>query len=253
MKTLDASFTPAEFATLPRRNLDDTLCVVFDIFRATSTMITALSTGAAAIIPVAEIPEALSFRQRDPTVLLAGERDGVRIRAGLTGGVEFDLGNSPREFTPEKVSGRTIVMTTTNGTRALRACAHAQEVLVASFLNLRATADRIRRERPDHLLLVCSGTFEQAAYEDVLAAGALWELLRRDIPVDEASDSALMVRRLFHAAGEDLIKAASASRNGRRLLAVPELKEDVRFCLRLDAFDRAAALDRNGQVKLIQG
>jgi 2-phosphosulfolactate phosphatase len=253
MKTLDVFFTPAEFATLPRRNLDDTFCVVFDIFRATTTMITALANGATAILPAAEIPDALAFRRQDPTVLLAGERDGLRIRANLTGGVEFDLGNSPREFTSERVSGRTIVMTTTNGTRALRACAHAREVLVGSFLNLRATADRIRREHPDQLLLVCSGTFEQAAYEDVLAAGALCELLGRGSPADEVSDSVLMVRRLFRGAGEDLIKAASASRNGRRLLAVPELNEDVRYCLRLDTVDRAAALNDDGQVKLIAG
>ena len=250
MKTLDVSFTPAEFAMLPRRNLDDTLCVVFDVFRATSTMITALLNGATAVVPVAEISDALSIRQRDPAVLLAGERDGVRIRAGQTGGVEFDLGNSPREFTREKVSGRTIVMTTTNGTRALRACAHAQGVLIGSFLNLQATADRISRERPDHLLLVCSGTFEQSAYEDVLAAGALCELLGRNGLADEISDSALMASRLFEAARDDLLKAAAGSRNGRRLLAIPELKEDVRFCLQLDAFNRAAALDSDGTVKL---
>src|SRR5437763_16641631 len=122
MKSLEVLFTPADFAGLRSRNLSDTLCVVFDVFRATSSMITALANGASAIIPVAEIPEALAVRQKDPTVLLAGERDGVRIRAHLAGGTDFDLGNSPREFTREKVSRKNIVMSTTNGTRALRSC-----------------------------------------------------------------------------------------------------------------------------------
>src|SRR5215469_18620302 len=122
MKTLEVLFTPADFAALKKRKLDHTLCVVFDIFRASSTMITALANGAAAIIPVGEIPEALAIKRDKPDVLLAGERDGVRIRAKLTGGIDFNLGNSPREFTPEIVASRTIVTTTTNGTRALRSC-----------------------------------------------------------------------------------------------------------------------------------
>ena len=112
-----------------------------------------------------------------PEVLLAGERNGLRIRALQTGGPDFDLGNSPREFTRESVNARTIVMTTTNGTRALRACASAQSVLIGSFLGMRALANWIAQEKPRSLLLVCSGTLDQAAYEDVLAAGALCEAI----------------------------------------------------------------------------
>src|SRR5437870_5610701 len=82
-------------------------------------------------------------------------RNGLRIRADLTGSIDFDLGNSPREFTPERVQGRTIVMTTTNGTRALRACAGAQRILVGSFLNLRATTQWLREKEPAHLILIC--------------------------------------------------------------------------------------------------
>ena len=129
MKSFDVSFTPADFAVLKNRNLEDTLCVVFDVFRATSSMVTALANGAEMIMPVAEIADALALKQKTPgifSVLLAGERHGVRIRAAVAGGTDFDLGNSPREFTKEKVRGKTIVMTTTNGTRALRACAQAR-------------------------------------------------------------------------------------------------------------------------------
>jgi 2-phosphosulfolactate phosphatase len=251
MKTLDALFTPADFTELPRRNLDDTVCVVFDVFRATSSMITALSHGARAIVPVADIEGALAFRRQDHAVLLAGERDGVRIRSALTGGTDFDLGNSPREFASGAVAGKTIVMTTTNGTRALRACAHAGDVLIGAFLNLEATADWLERRRPDHLLLVCSGTFEQAALEDVLAAGVLCDRLWDAFSEGERSDSALIARRLYLAARPDLAVAASQSRNGRRLLGHPELAEDVPFCLRMDTVSSVAKLFENGEVRWI--
>jgi 2-phosphosulfolactate phosphatase len=175
MKT-DAILTPAELPTLARRDLRQTVCVVFDVLRATSTVVTALQHGAKEVIPVSEISEALALKKSQPDVLLAGERDGLRIRAAQTGGTDFDLGNSPREFTPQKIRGRTIVSSTTNGTRALRACAGAKTVLAASFLNLRATAQFLRTRRANEWLLVCAGTRENVALEDVLAAGALCEI-----------------------------------------------------------------------------
>src|SRR5207253_57583 len=137
---LEVLFTAAEYAALSTSDLSETACVVFDIFRATSTIVTALAHGAEAVIPVAEIPEALALREQNPDIVLAGERDGLRISAELTGGIDFDLGNSPREFTPGRVRGRRIALSTTNGSRALRACAGAKAVLVGSFLNLNATA-----------------------------------------------------------------------------------------------------------------
>src|SRR6266850_200069 len=99
--SLEVLFAPAEFSALGQRDLSGTVCVVFDVLRATSSMVTALDNGASAVVPVAEIPEALKIRERDPRILLAGERDGVRIQSDLTSGIAFDLGNSPREFTRE--------------------------------------------------------------------------------------------------------------------------------------------------------
>jgi 2-phosphosulfolactate phosphatase len=247
MKTIEVLFTPADFAALTRRNLDDALCVVFDVFRATSSMVTAVANGAAAVIPVAEISDALAIRKQQPDVLLAGERDGVRIRAAISGGVDFDLGNSPREFTREKVAGKTIVTTTTNGTRALQSCSRAKTVLLGSFLNLQATVAFIKRQQPSTLLIVCSGTFDQAAYEDVLGAGALCAAL----PDNLISDSALMARRIFELAEDNLLAAASESRNGRRLQAIAELKADVPFCLQRDVFPFVAALRPDGKVTAI--
>jgi 2-phosphosulfolactate phosphatase len=247
---LEVLFAPAEFAALYQRDLRQTVCVVFDVLRATSTMVTALGNGATAIVPVAEIPEAIHLRSLQPDILLAGERDGLRIEADLTGGVSFDLGNSPREFTAARVQGKTIAMTTTNGTRALRACAPASAVLVASFLNLRATAQCIQSQRPTNLLIVCSGTLEQAAAEDALGAGALCDLLWSDYGAGMVSDSGYIARRLFQFAQHDLLGAVSQSRNGRRLLAKPDLRDDVPFCLQRDRFDFVAALGTDGAVRI---
>jgi 2-phosphosulfolactate phosphatase len=212
-------------------------------------MVTALANGAEAIIPVGEIPEALAIKQKSPAVLLAGERDGVRIRATLTGGIEFDLGNSPREFTREKVAGKTIVMTTTNGTRALRSCAHAKTVLIASFLNLEATANTIKAASPENLLVICSGTYEQTAYEDVLGAGALCDLLWSTIDPGHLSDSAKMARELYTIADKNLPAAAATSRNGMRLSRIPGLRDDVPFCMQRDISNFAAAMQSDGKIK----
>ncbi len=247
--TLAVLLTPAELATVRERDLGGTVCVVFDILRASTTMITALANGAEAIIPVAEISEALALKQQRPEVLLAGERQGLRIRKDLTGGIEFDLGNSPREYTAEKVQGKTIVMTTTNGTRALRACAGAKATLVGSFLNLRATSNWLKEHRPPHLLLVCSGTFDEACFEDTLAAGAVCERIWPLYAGGHTADSAEIARRLYPLMQANLVDAMKSARNGRRLLAIPELRDDVWFCVQRETIPFVAKLAPDGSVR----
>ena len=246
---VEVLFTPAEFRSLRERDLSRTTCVVFDVLRATSTIITALAAGAEGILPVGEISEALDWRRRRPEVLLAGERDGLRIGAALTGGLEFDLGNSPREFTAARVAGRFIVTTTTNGTRALRACAGAAEVVVGSFLNLSATARHLANRRREKICLVCAGTGELAALEDTLAAGALCERLKSTEPATDLQDSAAVARGAFLQARQHLADAIGQARNARRLLSVPELHDDVGFCLRLDALELVAVSDAHEVVR----
>jgi len=246
---LEVILSPAEFAALQQRDLSRAVCVVFDVLRATTSMITALANGAEAIIPVAEISEAIALRLKNPNVLLAGEREGLRIRAGQTGSIDFDLGNSPREFTTEKVSGKTIVMTTTNGTRALRACAEARMILVASFLNLRATTNWLLERKPQHLILVCSGTHEEPALEDTLAVGALCEKIWSNYAGGHVSDSAEIARRIYPLLQFNLIDAMKHSRNGRRLLANPELRDDVYLCVQRETVPFVATLMPGGTVR----
>ncbi|MFM8469713.1 MAG: 2-phosphosulfolactate phosphatase [Limisphaerales bacterium] len=250
---LEVTFTPAEFAALRQRDLSRTVCVVFDVLRATSSMVTALANGAREIIPVAEIAEAVALRQAQPDLLLAGERDGVRILRAQTGSVDFDLGNSPREFTRERVGGRSLAMTTTNGTRALQACRGARRVLVGSFLNLGAMADWLARERVEDLLIVCSGTHEEAAYEDVLGAGALCDAGWAQFAGKHVADSAQVAREIYRRGRGDLLAAVQHARNARRLLAGPDLRDDVALCLQRDATNVLAELGADGVVRLVAG
>ena len=239
---LDVILTPAELPGLAKRDLHGTVCVVFDILRATSAFVTALENGAAAIIPVSEISEALEIKMSRPTVLTAGERHGIKIRAE---GYEFDFGNSPREFLPEKVDGRTIVSTTTNGTRALRACAGAKNVLAAAFLNLATTAKWLRENNPETVLLICAGTGENAAFEDILAAGALCKTLSAHIEKPALSDSAWVALSAFSQDKGNLVEAIGKSENARRLLSIPELRDDVEFCLNQNVVDLVAGMKNN--------
>jgi 2-phosphosulfolactate phosphatase len=274
---LETILSPLELSALVGRDLRGTACVVFDVLRATSAFITALQNGAVEILPVAEIAEAVALRKANPQFLLAGERDGVRIRAAQSGGTDFDVGNSPREFTPERVSGKTIVSSTTNGTRALRACAGAETVLASSFLNLAATANFLRVRDFATVLLICAGTGNAVALEDVLAAGAMIDLLLANSPVIPAlslqkgeeercnapgqsdssiskfhpmaiSDSSRIAHDLFVRLQPDLPAAVGASKNGRRLLSMPDLHDDVAFCAQRDVFQFVARMDRNGRL-----
>ncbi len=247
---IDVLMGPAEFERLAGRELPGVVCVVFDVLRATSTAVTALTNGAEGILPVATVDEALAAWRGDPDLLLAGERGGLRIGAEITGGREFDLGNSPREFGRDRVGGRRIAMTTTNGTRALRACAGAERVIAGSFLNLGAVASACLRAGAEKILLVCSGTGEATALEDALAAGAFCE---RWMGRGDFGDAAWLVWEAWNVAKSDLFGAMGRAKNARRLRSIPELSPDVELCLRVDCLDGVPCLGRDGWLRMGEG
>lgn len=240
--------TPAEIERLQTTNLQAVSVVVFDVLRATSSILSALSAGAEAIIPVTSIEEAIEIKRREPSVLLAGERNGLRITSEISGGIEFDFGNSPREFKSQRVNGRKIVITTTNGSVALKTCSGAENVFVSAFMNIGATAELILRRKPKNLLIVCSGTYSGLAFEDVLAAGALCNRL----PAEkiELTDSAHIALDTFLYNKQDLRAAICAkSKNAKRLLSIPALADDVDFCLQTDLFDFSAVY-KNHEIRI---
>jgi 2-phosphosulfolactate phosphatase len=234
---IDAALNPAEIARLSSADLTETTCVVFDVLRATSSMITALAHGAAAIHPVCTIEEAFAAKERLPEAVLGGERHGDPI-AG------FDVGNSPFEY--RGFRGRTIVSTTTNGTIALRACDGAREVLVAAILNLQAIAEHLRASAPARVLLVCAGTFDSFALEDAWAAGRLVDLLEGGESTDAAM-AVLAVSRLY----PHPLAALRAARNGRAL-AAKERDAEVAWCARESVFS-AIGVMKAGVIRAMAG
>lgn len=224
---IDVVLTPAEIALLPARDLSATTCIIFDVLRATSSMITALAHGAAEIHAVCTIEEALALRARLPAAVLGGERHGERI-AG------FDLGNSPGEYIA--LEGRAIITTTTNGTVALRACEQAERVLVGALLNLDALAKALRACAAGRVLLVCAGTFETFALEDAYAAGRLIAMLG----ADALSDSALAARHVAEIY-PDALAALRAARNGRALAAAGRAV-DVEWCAQVSRYKVVAQM-----------
>ena len=226
--------TPTEIAGLPHRDLRGATCVVFDVLRATSTLLTAFAHGARRIHPVRTVEAARELRSTHlPDALLGGERQGARIDG-------FDLGNSPLEYTADRVGGRDIVMTTTNGTRALQACAGADAVHAGALLNLDALAAALNRADPPPrtLLLVCAGTGEHFALEDGWAAAALLARLHADPP---ASDAGQLLAAWYRAAGDSPLGTLQASRNGRHLAEIGQAG-DVEYCAQVARLDVLATM-----------
>jgi len=234
--TIDVVLSPPEIDLLPKRDLSGCTAVAFDILRATSTMITALANGAEGIWPVRSIEEAWALKKTLPGALLGGERHGERIEG-------FDLGNSPLEY-GENVWGREIISTTTNGTLALRAVEHAGSVLAGSLLNIGALATHLRAEPARELLLVCAGTFREAALEDILAAGMLISLL----PGRPLTDGAELALALYQQEKHDLAAALHRARNGRALRAKGR-EQEVEWCARASVMDLVAEMSREGCVR----
>lgn len=203
--------------------------VVIDVIRATSTIVQALSARARAVYPTLSSEEATHLASslgREDT-LLCGERRGLMIDG-------FDLGNSPAEFTPDRVSGKRLVMTTTNGTRAFLAAEAADRVIVASLMNLSAVADALLGS--DRVAFVCAGKEGRFSLDDAVCAGLIIRSLtggkdssQMDIHLDDASQSALAMANAFAVDAKFLAGTAA----GAALVDVG-LGADLEQCAEID-------------------
>jgi 2-phosphosulfolactate phosphatase len=252
VRNADVLLSPAEYQARQARGFAGSVCVVFDVLRATSVVVTGLANGARSFVPVEEISEALAWHERSPGGLLAGERNGLRIMAAGDARIDFDLGNSPREYIPDRVRDRDIVATTTNGTRALRACATAKVVAASSFLNLRATARWLASRPEQQLNLICAGTGERAGLEDILATGALLELLCQADTKLALGDEAKLALLAYQQVAGNLAEVVAMGQNGARLLANADLRADVAFCLQRDIFDLVAVMGPDGKISAMK-
>ncbi len=229
------------------RELAGSTVIVIDVLRATTTICQAIAAGAREVVPFREIHEALAAANRvgRANVVLGGERGGKRIEG-------FDLGNSPAEYTPEAIRGRTVFITTTNGTQALYHTRRARRVVIGAFVNLSAVVASVKDERRINIL--CAGTDGEETKEDILAAGAMVGRLE-DVPgadwyFNDAAKSAV------HIWGVQLGKCAVTSRSleerlpidlrttlgGRNLIDIG-LEGDLALCAQIDSLDIVPELD----------
>ncbi len=213
------AFTPAEAERAPT-------AIVVDVLRATSTIAQALASGYQRVLCCAEVEEAVALRDRLGDAVLAGERMAVAIPG-------FDLGNSPREFAEPR--GETLVLTTTNGTRAiLAAAASAETVLVGSIMNLAAVAAAV--PAGVDVEVVCAGLQGRFTIDDAYCAGRLAALLG-----GERSDAAEAAVRLAHS-----FPSAEAGLGASENPEHARLGDDIAWCAResvLDVVPRLARLD----------
>ncbi len=201
--------------------------VVIDVLRASSTIIAALANGARAVIPVADMDQAGKIAMNlDPsTYLLGGERDGDRIDG-------YHLGNSPLEYTPDVVKGKTIILNTTNGTRTIWNVRNAQHLVIGGFLNATRVVQFIREAGLD-VTIVCAGRNNRVALDDTLCAGLLLYRLWEGQEPAYVSDAAhIALTQYLH--DRDRLADALRHSNHARWLTEKGYGADVEYCLQLD-------------------
>ncbi|QTE34976.1 2-phosphosulfolactate phosphatase [Mucilaginibacter gossypii] len=227
-------------ALLPLFNVEDYIVVVIDIFRATSSICYGIENGAEAIIPVSQVEECAAYREKGLDYLLAAERDGSVVDG-------FDFGNSPFSYTKEKVAGKTIVLTTTNGTHALHLSRSAKKIVIGSFLNLSALSNWLNTQN-ENVLLVCAGWKNNFNLEDTLFAGAVIEQLKdKGFLLD---DAALAANDLFQVGKNDINAYLKKTSHGERLKKLG-IEKDIEFCLQVDLTTAIPVLEGERLVKLV--
>lgn len=209
-------------ALLHLHELSGKIVVVIDIFRATSTITTALYNGATKVIPVTDVELCKQLGASTENCITAGERGG-KVIEGLMGG------NSPLEYTKERVEGKTLILTTTNGTKLLHMAKEASQILIGSFLNLNRISEYLLAENKD-VVLACAGWMDQVNFEDSLFAGYLCKSLSFNFEL--LGDNALMTENLAQHTGS-VTQTLSAARHFKRLQEFG-FQKDIEHCCTLN-------------------
>ena len=206
--------------------------VIVDIFRATSSICYGIENGAEAIIPVSQVEECAAYAEKGLNYLLAAERDGKVVEG-------FDFGNSPFSYTKEKVAGKTIVLTTTNGTHALHLSRAAKKIAIGSFLNLTSLCNWLKGQN-DNILLVCAGWKNNFNLEDTLFAGAVVDQLKENNY--KLDDAAIAAYDLYQIGKYDINAYLKKTSHSERLKKLG-IEKDIEFCLQVDLTTAIPVLD----------
>ncbi len=205
----------------------DKITVVIDVLRATSVILTALSAGAKEVIPVGSIDFAMkiSVNSHGGQTLLCGERNTKMIEG-------FDLGNSPAEYTEEKISGKSIILFTTNGSRAIVKAKYSKRVFIASFNNLSKLAEHLVSLDAD-VEIIASGSNGVFCLEDTICAGALVKKMKEintDLELNDVTNASLILNEEY---GSDITKMMQNCEHGI-LLKENGLESDIKLCAKID-------------------
>ena len=226
---LETCFSPS---LLHLYDIKDSIVVIIDVFRATSTIAAAIHNGAAEIIPVDSVAKCIELGAQIPNSLTAGERDG-KVAEGL------QHGNSPLEYPRDFIENKTLVLTTTNGTRLLHMCSDANEIITGSFLNLGAVCDYLVSQKKN-VLLACASWKDRYNLEDSLFAGAVYESIGKHFEMN--CDSTRAATHLYKAAKNDLYGFIQDSSHFLRLSKFG-LQYDMEYCCKIN--------EHNVLVKLV--
>lgn len=226
-------------------NIRGRTVVVIDVLRACSTIVTALQNGARAVVPVEDMAQAgrIASSMDSSVYLLGGERGGKKIEG-------YHLGNSPHEYTRERVEGRDVIFSTSNGTTALLRARAAKDLLVGCFLNAERVVQSLKA-KADRVTIVCAGLGNRISLEDTLCAGLLLYRLWDGSEPSSASDTAHIAFTQYLHDRDDMKEALQRSRNVRALTDKGHAS-DVDYCLQVDGVpvlprfkDSRLVLDRN--------
>jgi 2-phosphosulfolactate phosphatase len=233
---IEVFFTPGQVDedSLRERNV-----VVVDILRASTTIITALSNGAKEVVPTATVEGAVKIATalHAGSTLLCGEREGIRIDG-------FDLGNSPNEYTSDKVEGKTLVFSSTNGSVALTKGKYACALIVGGFVNLSEVVNFLKISEVD-ISIICAGKLNAFCLEDALCAGMMTsKLVGKKIRTFDLSDSAFAVVELHKSLGTNLLKSLQDSEHGRYLTEIG-FGEDLKVCSQIDSIPVLPLMEDN--------
>lgn len=210
-----------------QKNIAKSNAIVIDMLRATSVITTALYNGARGVIPVLTVDEAMAARAKYNDVVLGGERRGLKING-------FDLGNSPLEYTSSNIKDKTIIMTTSNGTRAIKGCESANHIYIGSMLNGKSVAARASLDDAD-ISIVCAGTLGKFSLDDFICAGYIIDELMKvkSYVLDDISFAAHYMYDANKKDVEGIIKNAS---HYNYLVSIG-LEGDIKYCCRMGILD----------------
>lgn len=224
---------------IKEEKIKDKVVVVIDVLRATSVMVTALNNGCKEVIPVSHVEEAREVVKKDrEKYVLGGERNALKIEG-------FDYSNSPLDYTRENIQGKTLVMTTTNGTKAIKNAKGASRIFIASMINGKAVAKKLIELNKD-IVFINAGTYGEFSIDDFITSGYIINLMREELEI-ELTDIAVTSNYIYNN-NKDIFSFVKNASHYKRILEL-DLEEDLKYCLSKDLVDIVPEY-RDGRINI---